>query len=93
MILNKDLAQHMTQQRIIHLQNVAKEYLHGSTNELGILNVSDVTTFLKVFKDMYNSLKSTKEKQQTEMQEKVLQAEVSVEQTPTVKSQSGSKVM
>lgn len=71
MILNTNLSQQLTQERIEHLQNLARDYLHGATNELAIMNVSHVTTFLKVFKDMYNCLKVAKERQQLEFNEKL----------------------
>lgn len=71
MILNTNLSQQLTHERIEHLQNLAKDYLQGATNELAIINVSHVTTFLKVFKDMYNCLKAAKEKQQQEFNEKM----------------------
>lgn len=70
MLYNMDLAQPLTQQRILHLQNLAKDYLQGATDELTIAQVSDVPTFLKVFKDMYNNLKIAKEKQQLEIYQK-----------------------
>lgn len=71
MVLNADLAREITQQRILHMQHVAKDYLQDATNELTILDVADVVTFLKIFKDMYNNLRIAKEKQQNEIQEKV----------------------
>lgn len=70
MLLNTDLAQAMTQERILHLQNVAKEYLQGATDEITIAQVADIPTFLKIFKEMYNGLKVAKEKQQNEIYEK-----------------------
>lgn len=71
MVLNTDLAREITQQRIIHMQHVAKDYLQDATNELTILDVADVVTFLKIFKDMYNNLRIAKEKQHNEIHEKV----------------------
>lgn len=70
MLLNTDLSRKITEERILHMQNVAKEYLQDATNELTILNVTDITMFLKVFKDMYNNMKLAKERQQCEIYEK-----------------------
>ncbi|KAB0795063.1 hypothetical protein PPYR_11902 [Photinus pyralis] len=56
-----DLASNITQDRVLQMQNIAKEYLTDITNELVVLNVSDARTVLKVFKDLYNKLEMDKE--------------------------------
>lgn len=60
MLSNGDLSTNITQERIKHMQNVADEYLHNKTDEIVLLNVTDATTVLKVFKDLYNKLEAEK---------------------------------
>lgn len=72
MLVNTDLARHITTERINHMQNVANDYVRDEVNELTLLNVTDVTTFLKVFKDMYNSLRTSKEKLEFEIREQTI---------------------
>ncbi|KAF2899441.1 hypothetical protein ILUMI_06737 [Ignelater luminosus] len=60
MLSNGDLSTNINQERIKHMQHVAEEYLHNKTDEIVLLNVTDATTVLKVFKDLYNKLEAEK---------------------------------
>lgn len=43
------------------MQNVATEYLTNKTNEIVLANVTDVTTVLKVFKNLFNQVEARKQ--------------------------------
>ena len=53
MIMNNDLRENLTQDRLIHMQHMAEDYLHDKIDELVIINFTDVNTILKVFKDKF----------------------------------------
>lgn len=71
MMMNTDLkTTELTRERLLHMQNLAKEYLKDQAKEITILTVADVTTFLKVFKDMYNCLEMARKEEQGAIYEK-----------------------
>lgn len=53
-------AQNVSQDRVQQMQNITLEYLQNKTDEIVVCSVSDVTTILKVFKDLYNKLEIEK---------------------------------
>lgn len=56
-----NLSTNIDQERMKHMQKVAKDYLQDEIGEIVLMNVTDVNTVLKVFKDMYNKLEAERD--------------------------------
>lgn len=56
-----NLSTNIDQDRMQHMQKVAKDYLQDQIGEIVLMNVTDVNTVLKIFKDMYNKLEAERD--------------------------------
>lgn len=56
MLLNEDLSTRLTKPRIEQMEHVVEEYINKKTNELTVINLTDVKNALSVFRNMYDRL-------------------------------------